>query len=98
MAYNFADEPEDYRRQGTNVSPGIPEGTKCAVEFVFEESVFPNHIDHLWIMVDETSTKAEILAEQDKWEEFLHGWTPPLSLKKAVWELLAYLDELLESH
>jgi len=97
VPYSFADEPEDYTRPKTNNKPEPPEGCKLAQEFIFEESVYPNHTDVLWIMVDEDSSREEVLREQENWEDALEGWSPPKSYRKAVWEILAYLDELLEA-
>lgn len=93
MPYSFADEPEDYRRPGTNQSQDAPDGTKMVQEFQLDNGRW----DYLYVRVDEESSREEILREQENWEDALAGWNPPKDYRKAVWEILAYLEELLEA-
>lgn len=72
----------------------IPESAKMVQEYAFKEA--DGSPGYFYILVDDESPKHEIQAEYDYWEEQLGLYDPPASQKKALWEVLAFLEDLLE--
>jgi hypothetical protein len=99
MAYSFADEPEELPpRKKIEVVP--PKDCKAVCEVPWPEARVGEKVMQIYLMVDETSTREEVKAEIDFFEDQLHLWGSLMAMseKKAYWECLAYFEELLESH